>query len=82
MDDADDGLLYLAAGPLAAIFLGMLLVPLRDFTSASNFTFVFMALTIAIAALGGEHQLPVIDKVASMRRNGRSLTRLIHGGPS
>jgi K+-sensing histidine kinase KdpD len=37
----------------AAILLGMLLVPLRDFTSASNFTFVFMALTIAIAALGG-----------------------------
>ncbi len=53
MDDGDDGLLYLAAGPLAAIFLGMVLVPLRDFTSASNFTFVFMALTIAIAALGG-----------------------------
>ena len=52
MDD-DDRLLYLAAGPLAAIFLGMLLVPLRDFTSASNLTFVFMALTIAIAALGG-----------------------------
>src|SRR2546425_2490551 len=53
MDDGDDSLLYLAAGPLAAILLGMLLVPLRDFTSASNFTFVFMALTIAIAALGG-----------------------------
>src|SRR5438309_1875653 len=53
MDDGDDRLLYLAAGPLAAIFLGMLLVPLRDVTSASNFTFVFMALTIAIAALGG-----------------------------
>src|SRR5437867_2652664 len=53
MDDADDSLLYLAAGPLAAIFLGMLLVPLRDYTTASNLTFVFMALTIAIAALGG-----------------------------
>ncbi len=53
MDDGDDSLLYLAAGPLAAIFLGMMLVPLRDFTSASNLTFVFMALTIAIAALGG-----------------------------
>src|SRR5207247_2599311 len=32
MDDPDDSLLYVAAGPLAAIFLGMMLVPLRDFT--------------------------------------------------
>ena len=53
MDDGDDGLLYLAAGPLAAILLGMLLVPLRDYTTASNLTFVFMALTIAVSALGG-----------------------------
>src|SRR6266496_4348881 len=53
MDDDDDRLLYLAAGPLTAVFLGMLLVPLREYTSASNFTFAFMALTIAIAALGG-----------------------------
>jgi K+-sensing histidine kinase KdpD len=53
MDDGDDGLLYLAAGPLSAILLGMLLVPLRDHTTASNLTFVFMALTIAVSALGG-----------------------------
>src|SRR6185295_17603637 len=53
MDDGDDGLLYLAAGPLSAILLGMLLVPLRDYTTASNLTFVFMALTIAVSALGG-----------------------------
>ncbi len=48
------GLPYLAAGPLAAIFVGMLLVPLRDFTSASNLTFVFMVLTIAVAAGGAD----------------------------
>jgi two-component system sensor histidine kinase KdpD len=46
-------LFYLGAGPLAAIILGMVLVPVRDFTTASNFTFVFLVLTIAVAELGG-----------------------------
>jgi len=48
-----DRLIYLAGGPLVAVLLGMALVPLRGFTTASNFTFVFMALTILVAALGG-----------------------------
>jgi hypothetical protein len=52
MED-DDNLFYLSAGPLAAILLGAVLVPLRGFTTASNFTFVFMALTIAVAEFGG-----------------------------
>ena len=49
----DDRLIYLAGGGIGAILLGMILVPLRDFTSASNFTFPFMALTILIAEFGG-----------------------------
>ncbi len=49
----DDGLVYLAAGTIAAILLGMALVPLRDFTTASNFTFPFLALTIVVAEFGG-----------------------------
>jgi hypothetical protein len=52
MED-DDGLIYLAGGPLVAVLLGMALVPVRDFTTASNFTFLFMALTILVAELGG-----------------------------
>jgi hypothetical protein len=40
---------FLCAGPIGAILLGMLLVPLRGYTSASNLTFVFMALTILVA---------------------------------
>jgi K+-sensing histidine kinase KdpD len=48
-----DRLIHLAAGPLAAVLLGIALVPLRDFTTASNFTFLFMALTILVAELGG-----------------------------
>jgi Domain of unknown function (DUF4118) len=42
-----------AAGTLGALFLGMALVPLRDWTPAANFTFAFMALTIAVAEWGG-----------------------------
>jgi hypothetical protein len=51
----DDGgnLFYLGAGPIAAILLGMALVPFRGFTTASNFTFVFLALTIAVGEFGG-----------------------------
>ena len=33
--------------------IGIALIPARDFTTASNFTFVFMALTILVAELGG-----------------------------
>jgi len=53
MDDESENLFYLGVGPLAAILLGMALVPLRGLTTASNFTFVFLALTIAVAEFGG-----------------------------
>jgi hypothetical protein len=51
--DESDDLFFLSMGPLAAILLGMGLVPLRGFTVASNFTFVFVALTIVVAEFGG-----------------------------
>lgn len=53
MEEDDDNLIYLGIGPLAAVILGMALVPLRDLTTASNFTFVFLVLTIVVAELGG-----------------------------
>jgi K+-sensing histidine kinase KdpD len=52
-DENGDRLIYLAGGPLAAVVVGMALIPVREFTTASNFTFVFMALTILVAELGG-----------------------------
>jgi K+-sensing histidine kinase KdpD len=52
MEEDDDNLIYLGAGPLAAILLGMGLVPLRGFTAASNFT-GFLILTIVVAEFGG-----------------------------
>jgi K+-sensing histidine kinase KdpD len=53
MRTEDDHLIYLAGGGIGAILLGMAMVPLRDFTTASNFTFPFMALTILVAEFGG-----------------------------
>lgn len=53
VDGDTDDLFFLAGGPLAAVLIGMGLVPLRDFTVASNFTFVFVVLTIVVAEFGG-----------------------------
>ena len=53
MANEDDNIVYMAVGVIGAILLGMVLTPLRDLTPASNFAFPFMALTIAMAELGG-----------------------------
>jgi K+-sensing histidine kinase KdpD len=44
---------YLSAGPLAALLAGLALTPLRGLTPSSNFTFVFVAITVVVAELGG-----------------------------
>lgn len=49
----DETLLYLGLGPLAAIVLGVALVPLRELTTASNLTFAFLIWTILVGELGG-----------------------------
>ena len=46
-------LIYLAAAPVAAVLLGMVLVPLRELTTVANLTVPFLALTILIAEFGG-----------------------------
>src|SRR4029079_14327922 len=46
-------LMYMAAGPIAAVLLGMILVPLRELTTAANLTFPFLAMTIVMAEFGG-----------------------------
>ena len=53
MRDPEDKLIYLAMGPLAAIGLGIALIPFRDAVIASNFTFPFIILTIVVAEFGG-----------------------------
>jgi two-component system sensor histidine kinase KdpD len=79
----DDGLFYLGAGPLAALLLGALLVPLRDATVASNFTFAFLALTIAVGELGGRLPALATAVVSALSLNffltRPYLTLTIHG---
>jgi len=53
LDGEAESLFYIGAGPMAAIVLGMVLTPLRELTTASNLTFAFIVLTIAVGELGG-----------------------------
>src|SRR5215467_13605807 len=59
-------LIYLAGGGLAAVFLGMALVPLRELTVASNFTFPFMILTFVVAEFGGRAAAVVTALVSAL----------------
>ena len=53
MDDDSERMIYIALGPLAALALGILLMSVRGFTTASNFTYIFLVLTIVVAEFGG-----------------------------
>ncbi len=53
IDEDSDSLFFLGAGPLAAVVLGVLLIPFRETTTASNLTFLFLALIIGVAELAG-----------------------------
>jgi hypothetical protein len=44
---------WLATGGAAAIALGVILIPLRTVTSASNLAFAFVLLTVVVAEVGG-----------------------------
>ena len=45
--------LWIAIGPLCAMALGVVLIPFRTLTSASNLAFGFLVLTIVVAEVGG-----------------------------
>lgn len=49
----DDSLVYIGAGPLLAIVLGIALIPFRESITASNLSFAFVVLTVVVAAFGG-----------------------------
>jgi hypothetical protein len=49
----DHELVWIGVGPLAAMALGVALIPFRPLTSASNLAFVFLVLTILVAEVGG-----------------------------
>jgi two-component system sensor histidine kinase KdpD len=48
-----DILFYAGGGSILAVLLGITLIPLRELTTASNLTFLFLALIILVAELGG-----------------------------
>jgi K+-sensing histidine kinase KdpD len=62
-------IVYAGLGPLAALILGMALVPFREVTSASNLTFVFLALIIVVAEWGGRAAALVTAVVAALSLN-------------
>ncbi|HZN53929.1 MAG TPA: DUF4118 domain-containing protein [Candidatus Polarisedimenticolaceae bacterium] len=66
MRDPEDRLIYLAMGPLAAIALGIALIPLRDAVIASNFTFLFIILVIVVAEYGGRRAAVATALVSSL----------------
>src|SRR5882724_2501432 len=49
----DDVLVWMVTGALGSMALGVVLIPLRALTSASNLAFVFLVFTIVVAELGG-----------------------------
>jgi two-component system sensor histidine kinase KdpD len=69
MDKQDDGLMWMVAGGLGSMILGVLLIPLRSLTPASNLAFVFLAFTIVVAELGGRSAALVTALVSGMSLN-------------
>lgn len=61
--------IWSAVGGLAALVLGMALTPLREWTTASNLAFVFIALTIVMAELGGPMAAVATAVVSAMSLN-------------
>ena len=63
---ARDSWVWVVTGALGGIALGVLLIPLRSHTSASNLAFVFLAFVIVMAELGGRGAALVTAVVSAM----------------
>jgi len=69
MDKQDDELMWMVAGGVGSMILGVLLIPLRTLTPASNLAFVFLTFTILVAELGGRSAALVTALVSGMSLN-------------
>ncbi|MGH7334854.1 MAG: DUF4118 domain-containing protein [Candidatus Rokuibacteriota bacterium] len=69
MDADDRSRFWIPAGILGAIAIGVVLVPLRTLTTASNLAFVFMTFTIVVAEFGGRTAAIVSAVVSAMSLN-------------
>lgn len=69
MKRRDDTAVWTVTGALGALTLGIILIPLRAYTSASNLAFVFLAFTILVAELGGRPAALTAAVVSAMSLN-------------
>jgi K+-sensing histidine kinase KdpD len=69
MKPGEDSRSWIVAGALGGRALGLMLIPLRSLTSASNLAFVFMAFTIVVAELGGRAAALVTAVVSAFTLN-------------
>ena len=65
----DDVLVWIVTGGLGAMALGVVVIPLRALTSASNLAFVFLVFTIVVAELGGRSAGLVTAVVSAISLN-------------
>ncbi len=83
MNDGGDSLFYLGAGPVAALALGLMLIPFREATTASNLAFAFLALTIVTGEAGGRWAATATALASALSLNffltRPYLTLVIHG---
>ena len=69
MNRADDVRVWMVTGALGSLALAIVLIPLRPIVAASNLAFVFIALTIVVAELGGRGPALVTALVSAMSLN-------------
>ena len=69
MRQEQESRVWIVTGGLGAIVLGVLLIPLRGHTSASNLAFVFLAFAIVVAELGGRTAAIVTAVVSALSLN-------------
>jgi K+-sensing histidine kinase KdpD len=69
MDADERSRFWIPAGILGAIAIGVVLVPLRTLTTASNLAFVFIAYTVIVAEFGGRTAALVAAVVSAMSLN-------------
>ena len=62
----DEIRVWIVAGALGSMALGVALIPLRSLTSASNLAFVFLGFTIIVAELGGRSAALVTALLSAM----------------
>src|SRR5262245_48081352 len=69
MGSDDRGRFWIPTGVLGAMALGMVLIPVRTLTSASNLAFVFVAFVIVVAEFGGRTAALAAAVVSAMSLN-------------